>query len=104
MVNSYFPSAGVSVTRSNHKGNMWDFPGGLIVNISSSNVGDAGSIPSPEAKIPCASWQKNENIKQKECCNNTVSNTVNSIKTLKMARVKKIFLKKAICACITRFY
>jgi len=41
MVNSYFPSAGVSVTMSNHKGNMWDFPGGLVVKISSSNAGDA---------------------------------------------------------------
>ena len=47
MVNSYFPSVGVSVTMSNHKGNMWDFPGGLVVKISSSNAGDAGSIPGP---------------------------------------------------------
>ena len=57
MVNSYFPSVGVSVTMSNHKGNMWDFPGGLVVKISSSNAGDAGSIPGPGAKIPSATGQ-----------------------------------------------
>ena len=83
MVNSYFPSVGVSVTMSNHKGNMWDFPGGLVVKISSSNAGDAGSIPGPEAKIPCASWPKKTKTKQKQYCNSSVSNTVNSIKTLK---------------------
>ena len=83
MVNSYFPSVGVSVTMSNHKGNMWDFPGGLVVKISSSNAGDAGSIPGPEAKIPCASWPKKTKTKQKQYSNSSVSNTVNSIKTLK---------------------
>ena len=40
---------------SNHKGNMRDLPGGLVVKISSSSAGDAGSVPGLEAKILCAS-------------------------------------------------
>ena len=33
------------------------------------NAGGAGSIPSPGAKIPHASWPENQNIKQKQYCN-----------------------------------
>ena len=35
-----------------------DFPGGPVVKTSPSNAGDAGSIPGPGAKIPHASWPK----------------------------------------------
>ena len=45
------------------------FPGGPVVKISSSNAGDVGSIPGWGTKIPHASWPKNQNIKQKQCCN-----------------------------------
>ena len=57
-----------------------------------SNAGGEGSIPGWGAKIPHASWPKNQNIKQK-------SNIVpNSIKTKngthqkkKKSRTKKVF-------------
>ena len=47
----------------------WDFPGGPVVKTSPSNAGGAGSIPGWGAKIPHASWPKNQNIKQKQYCN-----------------------------------
>ena len=46
-----------------------DFPGGRVDKTSSSNAGGSGSIPDREAKVPHASWHKNQNIKQqKEYC------------------------------------
>ena len=47
---------------------MWDFPGGLVVENPPSNAGDAGLIPSRGTKIPLASWPKNQNVKQKQYC------------------------------------
>ena len=47
----------------------WDFPGGPVVKPSPSNAGGAGSIPGQGAKIPHASWPKNQNIKQKQYFN-----------------------------------
>ena len=46
-----------------------DFPGGPVVKTSPSNAGDAGLIPGWGAKIPHASWPKNQNIEQKQYCN-----------------------------------
>ena len=46
-----------------------DFPGGPVVKTLPSNAGGAGSIPGQGAKIPHASWPKNQNIKQKQYCN-----------------------------------
>ena len=46
-----------------------DFSGGPVVRTSPSSAGGAGSIPSWGAKIPHASWPKNQNIKQKQYCN-----------------------------------
>ena len=43
------------------------FPGGPVVETSSSNPGVAGLIPGWGTKIPHTS--KNQNIKQKEYCN-----------------------------------
>ena len=40
-----------------------------MVKTSPSNAGGAGSIPGWGAKIPHASWPKNQNIKQKPYCN-----------------------------------
>ena len=40
-----------------------DFPGGPVVEISPSNAGSVGSIPSRGARIPHASWPKNQNMK-----------------------------------------
>ena len=40
-----------------------------MVKISPSNAGGAGLIPGWEAKIPRASWPKNQDIKQKQYCN-----------------------------------
>ena len=54
-----------------------------------SNTGGVGSIPGWGAKIPHASRPKNQNIKQNK------SNAVkNSIKTLKLVHMTKVFLKK----------
>ena len=46
-----------------------DFPDRPVVETLPSNVGGAGLIPSPGAKIPHASGPKNQNIKQKQYCN-----------------------------------
>ena len=46
-----------------------DFPGCPVVKISPSNARGVGSIPGWGAKIPCALWSKNQNIKQKQYCN-----------------------------------
>ena len=51
------------------KSELRDFPGGPVIKTSPSNAGDAGSIPGWGAKIPHASWPKNQNIKQKQYCN-----------------------------------
>ena len=48
---------------------LGDFPGGPVVKTSPSNAGGAGSILGQGAKIPHASWPKNQNIKQKQYCN-----------------------------------
>ena len=40
-----------------------------MVKISPSNAGGASSIPVRGAKIPHASWPKNQNIKQEQYCN-----------------------------------
>ena len=45
-----------------------DFPGSPVVKNSPSNAG-VGSIPGPGAKISRALGSKNQNIKQKQCCN-----------------------------------
>ena len=41
-----------------------NFPGGPVVKTLPSSVGDEGSIPGWETKIPHALWLKNQNIKQ----------------------------------------
>ena len=46
-----------------------DFPGGPVVKTSPCNAGGTDSIPGRGAKIPHASWPKNQNIKQKQYCN-----------------------------------
>ena len=54
-----------------------EFPDGPVVKTSSSNAGGSDSITDQEAKVPHASWLKNQNMKQqKEHC-------THSIKTLK---------------------
>ena len=40
-----------------------------MVKTSPSNTGCSGSIPDPGAKIPHASGPKDQNVKQKQCCN-----------------------------------
>ena len=60
-----------------------DLPGGTAIKTLSSNARDVGLIPGWGARIPHASWPKNQNIKNK---NNI---TTNSIRALKMAHLKK---------------
>ena len=68
--------------------NGGDFLGGLVVKTLPSNAGGVGLIPGKGAKIPHASWLKNQNIKSRS---NIV---INSIKTLKIVHIGKIFQKK----------
>ena len=65
-----------------------DFLGGLVVKTLPSNAGGVGLIPGSRAKIPHASWLKNQNIKSRS---NIV---INSIKTLKIVHIGKFFQKK----------
>ena len=63
-----------------------------MVKTSPSNV---GVIPGQAAKTPHASWPKNQNMNR--------SNIVtDSIKTLKMVHIKKIF-KKYMLLCVEEF-
>ena len=43
--------------------------GGPVVKISPSNAGGAGLILGRGARLLHASWPKNQNMKQKQCCN-----------------------------------
>ena len=47
----------------------WDFPGGPVVKTSPSSTWSVGSMPGQGAEIPCALWSENQNIKQKQYCN-----------------------------------
>ena len=47
----------------------WDFPGCPVVKTVPFNSGCASSIPGQGTKIPHASWPENQNIKQKQHCN-----------------------------------
>ena len=47
----------------------WDFPGGPALECSASSAGFASLILDQGAQIPYASWPKNQNMKQKQCCN-----------------------------------
>ena len=46
-----------------------DFPGGPGAKTSPSTAGDARSIPGQGARIPHGLWPKNQDRKQKQCCN-----------------------------------
>ena len=46
-----------------------EFPDSPVVKTLPSNAGDAGSIPSPRAKIPQGLQPKKQNINQKQYCN-----------------------------------
>ena len=59
-----------------------------MVRTLSSNTGGVGSIPGWGAKIPQASWSKNQNIKQKQCCNKFNKDFKNDTHKKKL---KKIF-------------
>ena len=56
-----------------------DFPGCPVVKTMPSNAGGAGSIPGWGAKIPHASWPKNQNIKQNQHCNKFNKNFKNGL-------------------------
>ena len=65
-----------------------DFSGGPVVKTHASNAGGVGFILGPETKIPHDSQPKKTKHKQQD---NIVTN---SIKTLKMAHIKKNFFKR----------
>ena len=88
----YITCLGQRSTHTNYsiKSSYGDFPGSSVVKTSPSNAGGTGLIPGWGAKIPHALQPKNQNIKNK-------SNIVtNSMKTLKMVHIKKIFKKRAV--------
>ena len=64
-----------------------DFLGDLVVKTLPSSAGGAGLIPGQGAKISPAFWPKNP----PKYTSNVVTN---SIKTIKMAHLKKIFKNK----------
>ena len=45
-----------------------NFPGAPVAKTSPSNAGGTGLIPGWGARIPHASWPKNQNMRQKQCC------------------------------------
>ena len=65
-----------------------DFPGGPVVKTSPSNAGGEGSIPDWRTEIPCTSQSRNQNIKQKQYCNQFNKDFKND------PHQKNLFLKK----------
>ena len=65
-----------------------DFPSDTVVRTPPPNAGDAGSTPGREAKIPHASQPKKTETQ------NQSNILIKSIKTSKMAHIKKHLLKK----------
>ena len=61
---------------------------------SPSSAGDAGLIPSQGGKIPQALWPRNQNRKQKECCNKFNKN----LKMVHIKKKKKSLKKNPTCA------
>ena len=61
-----------------------DFHSGPVVKTLASVARGVSLTPDQEAKIPCASQPKKQNIKQKQC-------VTNPIKTLKSVHISKIF-------------
>ena len=49
---------------------LFDFPDGPVVETLPYNAGVVGSIPGGEAKILHAMWPQNQNVNQKQYCNN----------------------------------
>ena len=62
-----------------------------MVKTSLSSAGGVGSIPGGGAKIPQASWPKNQNIKQKQYYNKFNKD----LKKRKKVHIKKVFKKKS---------
>ena len=54
--------------RKKKSDNIWDFRGGAVVKISSSNAGGSDLNPGQEAKTLHASQPKNQSRKQKQYC------------------------------------
>ena len=48
---------------------LQDFPDSPVVKTLPFDAADKGSIPGQGARIPHASKPKNQNTKQKQCCN-----------------------------------
>ena len=71
------------------------FPGDPLVKISPSSGGGAASVPRQGAKNPHASWPKNQNVKQKQCCNKFNKDFING--PHKNSKVKNFFLNSGYC-------
>ena len=56
-------------------------PCGPVLTTSPSNAGAAGSIPGQGAKISRATWPQNQNVKQKQYCNNVDTDRKTSFST-----------------------
>ena len=52
--------------------NEGDFLGSPVVRTLPSSEGGVGSIPGQEAEVQSTSRPKNQNVKQKQYCNNSV--------------------------------
>ena len=65
-----------------------------MVRTSPSNAGGASSIPGWGAKIPRASWPKNQNMKQKQYCNKFNEDFKNGPHQKKSLKKKKSTVKK----------
>ena len=52
-----------------HKNYLGNFPGGPVVKTSLFNARRVGLVPGQGARIPHTLWQRNQNIKQKQHCN-----------------------------------
>ena len=66
-----------------------------------SNAGVVGSIPGQGAKIPRASWPKNQNIKQKQHCNKFNKDFLNGIHFLNILKKELLSIEVVVCFLAT---
>jgi hypothetical protein len=80
-----------------------NFPGAPVAKTSPSNAGGTGLIPGWGARIPHASWPKNQNMRQMQY-GNKFSNDFKMIYILKkLKKIKYKFSLSALCSLMFEY-
>ena len=82
------PKSKLALNSSSRGLNTWDFPGSPVIKTLPSNAGKSGSKLDQGAKIPHASWSKNQNIKQKNIVTKPIKTSKNMVHIKKKKNLK----------------